>query len=269
MKVENFLKERKSVREFKDGELNAKDLKAVQAFIDAANAETPEGVAYRLFENGKLLADKLQGLGGYAGVMIKAPHYIVMGFKDNNPLTLLYGAYGMEKMITDLSDEDVASCWVSVGQLPQEIKDELFGKDLGDVKFILAIGRAKGKSLFELEVTSDRRAITEVVFDGEFGKNVEFLTLQSHGLDGLFNYVRFAPSYKNSQPWRYVLKDNEVVMYVEDLDKDPGKYIDAGIAMYYFEGLAKRVARNSQWKVIPEAERAKAGNFVELATYAL
>ncbi len=269
MNAENFLKNRKSVREFKKGSLTHKDLDYVDAVLDEVNEESLDDILFKLYENGEILAENLSGQGGYAGIMIKAPHYIAFGLRDVNKESLIYGAYYMEKIVTKLSAEDIATCWVSLHHVPKDVREELFGADLGQVDFVLAIGRAKGKSIFEEKVFSERKPIHEVVFDGEWGRGIDDFELQARGLDKVFNYVRYAPSNGNEQPWRYLVTAREVQLYVDKIAEDPSKLIDAGIAMYYFEQLASRVTGGNKWELTDFDSAPKEGSFTNIATFQL
>ncbi|NLY09810.1 MAG: hypothetical protein GXZ11_08000 [Tissierellia bacterium] len=269
MNVEKLLKERKSVRDFKKGAVDISTLDAVEKVIDAVNKETPDSVMYRLFTNGDLVADRLDSLGGYSGVMIKAPHYVVLGMMDREISTIVHGAFYLEKIVTQISDMGLGSCWVSTGSVPQEVKDELFGSDLGEVNFILAFGQAKGKSIFEEEVFSERKPVSEVVFLDSWGNGADNFILENRGMDKLFNYVRYAPSKNNAQPWRYLVKDDSISIYIENAKKDPMRLIDAGIAMYYFRLLAVRLIGPQEWVMVDENTADVQGDFIELAEFSL
>jgi hypothetical protein len=53
-------------------------------------------------------------------------------------------------------------------------------------------------------------------------------------MKNIFFYVRNAPSYKNLQPCRLILKDGEVKLAIVK-PKSKGRFIDAGIMMYTLE----------------------------------
>ena len=120
---------------------------------------------------------------------------------------------------------------------------------------ILAIGEATKQEVREHRY-DDRKGINEFVFIDDLDHKASVEELSQRGLDDLFSYLRFAPSSYNSQPWRFVLKDNFVKLYLEDY-KDEANLVDAGIVMYYFDQLTKEISINSIWEVEPKLDGSK------------
>lgn len=87
-----------------------------------------------------------------------------------------------------------------------------------------------------------------MVFDQNLDKPVDMAYLEERGLDDLFYYLRFAPSTKNSQPWRFVLSGHRLVLYMEEQDQKVN-LMDAGIIMYYFKQLASYIGISEDWKL--------------------
>ena len=115
MLMRNFLKTRKSVREFKAKKLDRRAVQGINALIDGVRDKAAAyDASFTFVENGDKLYKQLEGKGGYAGVMIKAPAYIVLDVDNANADSYLYGAYYMEALITGLLDLGVASCWISL-----------------------------------------------------------------------------------------------------------------------------------------------------------
>ena len=63
--------------------------------------------------------------------------------------------------------------------------------------------------------------------------------------------MRFAPSTKNEQPWRFVLNDDDFDLYIKDY-KGIENLIDAGIVMYYYTELANYNNIDANWIVKEE-----------------
>ena len=66
----------------------------------------------------------------------------------------------------------------------------------------------------------------------------------------IFYYVRFAPSVRNLQPWRFLLKDNNIELLLAYKNWDKSLLMDAGIIMYYFEILANSQGIKSNWQLV-------------------
>lgn len=248
MIMANFLKTRKSVRDFKNKEINQDDIGKVRDVLKSlVDNEFKNQVQFKLYENGDYIYDNLKGISGYAGVMIKSPHYISMDFRNNEPATKIYGAYYSEKLITELNELGIETCWVSINDIDHAHLKNVFGDFVTNVEYILAIGHSKARNPFIQEPFSERLALEDLVYDRVLDKHLDIDELERRGLGDIFFYIRFAPSSKNLQPWRFVLDDNKVELYVEFEEGNEPPFIDAGIIMYYFEMLALYLGIKNKW----------------------
>lgn len=272
MLMNKFLEDRRSVREFDKKEADQNTIDSINA--DIALMEEEEGssnIQFRLYEYGKNIYENLENKAGYAGVMIESPHYIALIRKDNEDLTIISGAYHIEKLITRLNSHGLDTCWVTVNDLDKQTKERAFGEIDGDIDFILAIGYAKKKRPFEQKVVSEKISIEEMVFQGEICKNASAEELETQGLTDLFYYVRYSPSKMNQQPWRFLLEDHGKVTLLLGYEKwNDSLLVDAGIIMYYFEELAKRQGSKNKWQLIePKEVEACGKTYRYLAEYRL
>ncbi|NLN14300.1 MAG: nitroreductase [Tissierellia bacterium] len=252
MLMGNFLRNRKSIRDFKRESVEAEKLEEVRTDMKALEKEGQGDFAFRLFEDGERIREALAGKAGYAGVMIEAPHYIALDILKDSDSALIYGAYYMEKLITELNKKDLSTCWISLDEVDEKLKKELFGKDIKDIGYILAFGYEKPHNPFTSEEPySVKFGIEDFVFDEKLEREVERDKLETYGLIDLFYYIRFAPSTKNLQPWRFLFRDDttiELLLAFEDWDRH--LLVDAGIIMYYFEELGRYAGINNKWQLI-------------------
>lgn len=150
MLMKKFLEDRRSVREFDKKKVDQKIIDRIKH--DIVFMEEEEGssdIKFRLYEHGEFVYNNLKDKAGYAGVMIESPHYIALVRKDNEDLTIISGAYHIEKLITRLNAHGLGACWISVNEVDKNTKEETFGEVDGDIDFILAIGYEKGKRPFQ------------------------------------------------------------------------------------------------------------------------
>lgn len=272
MLMNKFLEDRRSVREFDKKNVDQKTIESIKA--DIGFMEEEEGssnIKFRLYEYGKIVYENLENKAGYGGVMIESPHYIALVRKDNEDITLISGAYHIEKLITKLNSYGLGTCWVTVNDLDKETKERAFGEIDGEIDFILAIGYAKKKRPYRQKVVSEKISIEELVFQDEICNNAEVDDLESHGLADLFYYVRYSPSKMNLQPWRFLLEDHGKVTLLLGYEKwNDSLLIDAGIIMYYFEELAKKQGSKNKWQLIEPKEVEVAGKkYRYIAEYGL
>ena len=262
MVMTNFLQKRKSVRDFKKKAVSKESLASIKSFIDEISSETPS-VGFKLFENGNVIYEGLKGKAGYSGVMIEAPSYVALVEKDDSVKTQIYKGYYLEKLNTKIVDLDLDSCWITVDQVDDETKKNIFGFDGENVNYIIAFGYGVGKKLFTPETTSDRLARSEIVFKDEIGNKIDDEDLINLGLDDIFSSVRYAPSHKNAQPWRFVVKSPKVVLYMVKSEEDSRSLVDIGVVMFYFEEMAKTIGRYGKWtlELEDQGDYLKIGEF--------
>lgn len=256
MLTTNFLKTRTSTRDFKDQNVDETKIKKIYQIITEIQIRFGESdLNYQLNKKGEEVYFKLKGNAGYKGVMIKAPLYVALEIKNNNKNALVKGAYGLEELITNLEAEGLGSCYITVSGVSDDILKSAFVNAEGKIMSILAIGEASKEEVREHRY-DDRKGINEFVFIDNLDHEASVEELSQRGLDDLFSYLRFAPSSYNSQPWRFVLIDNLVKLYLEDY-KDEANLVDAGIVMYYFDQLTKDISINSNWDVDVKLDQHK------------
>ncbi|MDO5718432.1 MAG: nitroreductase family protein [Tissierellia bacterium] len=247
MLMSDFLLSRKSVRVFKNKKLSGKSVKQVEALVEDIN-KTRDDVRYELCVNGKDISKSLEGKAGYGGVMIDAPAYIAMHTLEEKPIAYLYGAYYLEKLITELKAIGLASCWVTLLEVDEDELKSIFKYDSGKVKYILAVGYPPRELNIGKANYSSRIGIEEYVFKGELGNEMEMEELEELGLDDLFYYLRMAPSSYNRQPWRFVIDEHMIKLYTLNTESI-NDYVDIGIVIYYFNALAGTIGMRPNWDI--------------------
>lgn len=301
MLFRKFLENRRSTREYKDMKIEKNKLDMLMDFTSKIeNGYGNEDIRFIFYEDGKKIYKDLKGVAGYAGVMIESPHYIGLQMNNEDDITFLKASYAMETLITKVYQMDLGSCWINVMDTPYDSKKVLFSGDNKYINYIVAIGYPKNenklsdiansdglenedieylnnitispfkkKKYFVEKSTSSRLAVSDIVFENEFGKKISPEELDKRGLDELFYYIRYAPSDKNEQPWRFILKNNSVDLAIIDT-QDKNNLTDAGIMMYYFEEMAKSIGYKGNWKFKERGiQEYKGINYAVLGEYIL
>lgn len=255
MTIVNFLKERKSVRRFAKKDLTQDELDQVNKVIAEVNeANRGKGLDLTLYENGKIIFEGLQGKAGYSGVMIEAPKYLAMRIIDGDAENLINAGYCLEKINGDLVDIGLGTCWITVDHIDDSLKKSLFGQNGEEVYYLMAIGKAEKKKLFEPEPTSNRLNVDQIVFTDNFKGSPTIEELEGLGLLEMFSNARYAPSYKNAQPWRFLVDLPYVYLYMVKGDDNHYSFVDMGVIMYYVEALAERLGTPYNWEMVDGEE---------------
>jgi nitroreductase len=256
MLTTNFLKTRTSTRDFLDKTLTEEDKKKVFEFINEETEKIGKNdVNFLLSTDGDAIYNSLSGIAGYGGVMIKAPVYIALNTLNTEKKSFVLGSYGMEELITKLNSIGLGTCWITVTDVEATVKKSAFNFTDGDVNHLLAVGYPVDTEVREHRY-DDRIGITDLVFIDDFNHKASVDELEQRGLADLFTYARFAPSTKNEQPWRFIIKGDTIELYIEDY-KGNMNLIDAGIIMYYIDELTKSFANESKWEIDPQLNNDK------------
>lgn len=257
--MRNFLKNRKSTREYKRKEVNQAVLNELIEYSKVLESGSGDGnIKFSLYRDGESVYEALKGKGGYAGVMIESPHYISLEILNDTEKSIIEGSYAMESLITKATELGLGTCWISIENVDENTKNKVLNNG-NKVNYLLAVGYPAAKNPFEEEAVSCRLSIEEIVYKDEIGKNIELDEIEHRGLSDLFYYIRFAPSSYNNQPWRFVLKEDRVILTLLCND-DKCSLIDAGIIMYYFENMVKSIGINGEWTLINQDNIKVNGN---------
>lgn len=256
MLTTNFLKSRTSTREYKDTAIDEATRKKLFEIVDAeAEKLGKDDLSFLVNTDGESIYKALEGVAGYRGIMIKAPAYIALNALNDNPASIVKGAYGMEEIITKLNELGLGSCWITVSDVEKTVKQSAFNFTEGDVNLLLAVGYPLDGEVRQQRF-DDRKPTEDLVFLGDFDTQATDEDLEQRGLNDIFDYAKFAPSTQNEQPWRFVIVDDEINLYIENYKGDVN-LIDAGIIMYYVDELGKSLAMTSGWDIKPEISSDK------------
>ena len=262
----NFLKERRSVREYQDKDLSSDQISNINnAITEVEEAGARDYVKFHLVEDSDRFYELLDGKAGYAGVMIKAPAYIAMEYKEESLEALLQGAVFMEELITKLQGLDLSTAWITLGAASEEAREQLFGIHGDNISYALSVGKAKGKRPFDRPVTSSRLDVDQIVFTDRTFEHPAMEEVKNYGMRELFDALRNAPSHKNLQPWRFVLADGVVTLYLRADDNTNWSLTAGGIIMYYFQRLAEKMGLTGAWEIDIQED----GDFYKVGSFKL
>lgn len=247
MLITNFLNSRKSVRDYKNKEVKKDDMVAIQKGLDDRNLKSSK-YQFTLHTNGDDIYKALDGHGGYGGVMIKAPAYIAMNVLEEHPQAYLEASYAMEDLETMLADLGLGSCWVTLLEASDVLIKDTFKNPEGRIKYLLATGYPSRSFNFGSKDFVPKIGVEDYVFRNLEKEPYTMEELEHFGLDDLFYYLRMAPSSKDRQPWRFIIQDNYISLYADDIN-NLDDFVDIGIVIYYFDSLAKASNFNPVWEI--------------------
>lgn len=253
----------RSVRNFKETPVDAKELVELEKYIDECKKLDSSIVIEARFFAGDDTYKRLYGIAGYKGVMIEAPNYLVL-LSEDKPQHLENAGYVGERAILKARDLGIDSCWVSYSDR-NAVKNTLGIDSDKEVVALIALGYASnekhiegagktGDNYSQSKISvgstgSDRISIEDMVYIDKWGNSATAEILEERALLDAFSYARMAPSALNKQPWRFIVDGGRVVLAINN-ENYSGSYvnkIDAGIVMLYFGVILDVTMFDSKW----------------------
>ena len=114
MQFHKIIKQRKSVREFKEGNLENKDIDALMEFADSVKSiEGDISTTFYFVKDGNKAYEKMVGYAGYYGMPIEGPHYLLLMSEKKNNYKINAG-YMMEQVMVKAMEMEIGTCWIDI-----------------------------------------------------------------------------------------------------------------------------------------------------------
>jgi hypothetical protein len=266
--VTTLIRQRRSVRNYapsgltSDAEIRIRKILGEHTTGPMGNRVTFHLVHKPAFEGNKMK------LGTYG--FIKGAQYFVAGTVRSAPFAEADYGYLLEKIILNLLDMDLGTCWLG-GTFKRSGWAEALHTPSGMVIPAITPVGFPAPSMSNRErwirrgAKSDlRKPWDEIFYDGDFDKPMAHTqTTASHTA---LEMVRLAPSASNKQPWRIVQAGENFHFY---LSRTPGygnstnnidlQHVDMGIAMSHFELTCREAGIKGNWEVMENGISLKEG----------
>ncbi len=260
--IEESVKKRYSVRNYKEQEVELDKRKAIESFVNSLDNPFGKKVNFHYLNNREMMNE--EKLGTY-GVIKGAIQYIGTTIKLE-PMALEALGYELEAVILYLAHLELGTCWLGgtfnrkgFAKAMNIKEDEIF-------PIITPYGYAATKKhmkeiVMRKMIKADRRREwNQLFYINDFQTP---LTKEKAGdLEVPLEMVRLGPSASNKQPWRILIKDNACHFYEY---KQPGysdsfpydiQRIDMGIAAAHFDFSVKEKGLKGYFdtECVPELE---------------
>ncbi len=243
--IEQSVKKRYSVRNYKEQEVELDKRKAIETFVNSLDNPFGIKVNFHYLDNREMKDEKK--LGTY-GVIKGAMQYIGTTIKLE-PMALEALGYELEAVILYLAHLALGTCWLGgtfnrkgFAKAMNIEEDEIF-------PIITPYGYAATKKhmkeivMRKMIKADQRKEWNQLFYINDFQSP---LTKEKAGdLEVPLEMVRLGPSASNKQPWRILIKDNACHFYEY---KQPGysdsfpydiQRVDMGIAAAHFDFSVK------------------------------
>ena len=240
------IEKRKSVRTYQNEPLSMQDQLSIKKLIKHHEAlKGPFGNTIKLFyyNNDTRDKDDSKKIGTYG--FIKHPPAFFGGACENNFKALFDFGYIFEMLILRLTKKDLGTVWLGGTFKREEFKDEAFENAV--IPAISPVGypnekRSLREKLIRNTAKADQRyPFSELFFDNTIQNPIADETKESHPMYKYLELVRLGPSASNKQPWRVIVENNKLHLYLkrtphygEKLPYDI-QALDVGIAAAHIE----------------------------------
>lgn len=235
--IETLVRERRSVRTFKDGSLTEQNKEKLCAFMD--NVENPYALPVKFKMLNRMSCPVVVGTELYVGgKMKKAPH-----------MNEAFG-YSFEKVVLYAQSLGIGTVWIG-GTMNRGNFEKAMELETDEVMpCVSPVGYpAKKMSLRESMMRKGVKADERMAFEELFFYDSYEQPLTKEKAGKLYlplEMVRLAPSAVNRQPWRVVVKEDGVHFFLRRSKGFGGGEIDMqkmdlGIALCHFDLAVKEL----------------------------
>ena len=265
MKYKEIISEIKSVRLYKADQVDPDLLKELEKYYEKGKRLIDHIEVEVIRKQREEVFNQLKDSAGYNKRMIEAPHYLIF-LSEEKDHYIENAGYRAQDIMLKAWSLGIASCWISFED-GEEVKEKLGIKSDKKLAALIALGYedAHNKVLYENvseynpskasvkiveDNTSERLGIRDLVFVKEWGEKADPDELVNYGLLEGFFYGILAPSYKNRQPWRFIVDKGTVVLalkkdiYVTEYEEK----IDTAVIMLYFDAIIESTLYDIRWK---------------------
>jgi len=212
-----------------------------------------------LIKEGKQVAGLMTLQTGRSWLFGSAPHFIIATALET-PGYMLETGFRMEQMVVLATTQGLGTCWIGGLFTEEQIAGFLKLPDGERVIAITPLGYPDnsfyGRTVHNLmhvhtPGSQRRKPIEQIVSGPKFGLPLE---TSDRELLEVLELTRLAPSWTNSQPWRFLVDGDDIIALAEIKSSRfyHGKLyyrLDVGIAMSHFYLSAKELGWQGKWQV--------------------
>jgi len=273
MNIQKVISSRISVRAYQKEPPSLSDLEAVRSAGEGAEALTDRDMQFHLCTDAQM-GKEIKGIIGDYGKTIHAPHYLVLAAREGEGY-LTDAGFRFEQMVLDATARGLGTCWVGLMFKEASLRSTLGLDNAWRMIVLSPIGHPLENSLTNrllrtLAGSKGRKPIDQLFFWKREGEKLPLSITSDQRVMQVFEATRWAPSWMNRQPWRFIISEQEILVYkVRQQEREGKDYhrLDCGIAMCHLHLTAQALSIMGRWELgsfeVPGASGAEAiGRYV-------
>jgi nitroreductase len=189
-------------------------------------------------------------IGSY-GLVRNPPHLLVGILPQESDVARLDLGYVLEQVVLEATRLGLGTCWIT-GSYDAQQAGSSVGLATGEVAAAVcalgypaqdAWGRFHSRTVRRLARGHRRKPLTDIVFAGRWGVRW-LLDGTAPMLTAALDHARLAPSAVNRQPWRFIIRPDDVALAL--VRPEP---IDGGIVMAHMALASAALGYRGTWQV--------------------
>ena len=253
MDILDAISRRMSVRSYEPRPVHEDELEEVRSAGERAEALTQTEMHFLLCTDAHM-GKEIKGLIGDYGKTIHAPHYIVLASREQEGY-LTDAGFRFEQMVLKATRKGLGTCWVGLLFKESSLRSTLGLDPSWRIVVLTPIGRPAdpgfvSRALRTLAGSKARKPLDQIFFWQHHNAPLPAAVLTDERQVRVLEAARWAPSWMNRQPWRFILLNNEVLVYKMKQQNREGKdyhFLDCGIAMAHLHLAAKALGMGGRW----------------------
>jgi nitroreductase len=245
------IKQRTSIRGYADEPVSGEQLSDLTAWAESVDHVVPDRARVALVREKARAQHILTSIVGSYGLIQNAPHLLVGILSEESDLGRIDLGYTLEQVVLKATDVGLGTCWSTGTYDPKRAGDTLGlgGTEIAAAVCALGYFAQKGwrqfhsRAFHQITGGHRRKPLEKIVFSRHWGEPWSPET-SDPTLVSVLEHARLAPSAVNRQPWRFIVRPDDVVLAL--VRPAP---IDAGIVMSHIALASAALEREGQWEV--------------------
>lgn len=260
MDLLSAIMQRRSVRRYRDQPLDKATLAEIDTVVDDLVPLVPAN-RFRVMRRDVVTGeDLIAAMGGY-GRILSPPHYLV-GYIIGTDHPLVDLGFRMEQIAIGMVELGVSTCFIgSLGRTANVRIRFRLSRDAQMGAFLIfgypaenIAGRTINAVIRRAAGATNKLSVEEIFYHGTFDNPAA----PPQALATLIKAARNAPSADNAQPWRFLLRDGTLYLFVKRSNPRYGnkpvmqmyRYFDGGVCMSNVSMALDALEQEGQWVLL-------------------
>jgi nitroreductase len=265
--VAQIIASRRSVRSYQPTPLESELLRSIVTGGEQSTPLFPEiALRFILILDGPAFIREHGGVMRHYGRILGAPHYLA-AVSETRAGYMINTGFRMEPLILHATAQGIGTCWLGGGYRRQDVGEILDISPDEQVVALTPLGwpaagmRAAMSRTIKLFTPGQgkRLPLNQIVFAETWGNAIADELSGRPALGEMLEAARLAPSWVNSQPWRFVVREERVIVAVArpaGQNELPYYLLDGGIAMSHIHLIASELGQTPAWETDPDHLKA-------------